>query len=28
MPSFSKAFQKTKGKLFPFGFLHLQRNSV
>jgi len=23
MPSFSKAFQKTKGKLFPFGFLHL-----
>lgn len=23
MPSFSKAFQKAKGKLFPFGFLHL-----
>jgi len=23
MPSFSRAFQKTKGKLFPFGFLHL-----
>lgn len=23
MPSFSKAFQKTKGKLFPFGFIHL-----
>ena len=22
MPSFSKAFQKAKGKLFPFGFLH------
>jgi GNAT superfamily N-acetyltransferase len=23
MPSFSEALQKTKGKLFPFGFLHL-----
>jgi ribosomal protein S18 acetylase RimI-like enzyme len=23
MPSFSKAFQKANGKLFPFGFLHL-----
>ena len=23
MPSFSKALQKAKGKLFPFGFLHL-----
>ncbi len=23
MPSFSKAFQKAKGKLFPFGFWHL-----
>ncbi|WP_394758389.1 GTP cyclohydrolase [Flavobacterium sp.] len=23
MPSFSKALQKTNGKLFPFGFLHL-----
>ncbi|WP_413531503.1 GNAT family N-acetyltransferase [Empedobacter brevis] len=23
MPSFSKAFQKTKGKLFPFGWWHL-----
>lgn len=23
MPSFSKAFQKAKGKLFPFGFLYL-----
>jgi len=23
MPSFAKALQKTKGKLFPFGFLHL-----
>lgn len=23
MPSFSKALQKTKGKLFPFGFYHL-----
>ncbi|HEY0046679.1 MAG TPA: GTP cyclohydrolase [Flavobacterium sp.] len=23
MPSFSKALQKTKGKLFPFGFLHM-----
>lgn len=23
MPSLSKAFQKTKGRLFPFGFLHL-----
>lgn len=23
MPSFSRAFQKTKGKLFPFGFIHL-----
>lgn len=30
MPSFSKALQKAKGKLFPFGFLHLlnaKRNS-
>lgn len=25
MPSFSRAFQKTKGKLFPFGFIHLLR---
>ncbi|WP_177733767.1 GNAT family N-acetyltransferase [Flavobacterium inviolabile] len=25
MPSFSKAFQKANGKLFPFGFLHLLR---
>ena len=23
MPSFSEALQKSKGKLFPFGFLHL-----
>jgi GNAT superfamily N-acetyltransferase len=23
MPSFSEALQKAKGKLFPFGFLHL-----
>ncbi|MEC4113811.1 GNAT family N-acetyltransferase [Myroides pelagicus] len=23
MPSFSRAFQKAKGKLFPFGFIHL-----
>ena len=23
MPSFSKALQKAKGKLFPFGFIHL-----
>lgn len=23
MPSLSKAFQKTKGKLFPFGFIHI-----
>ncbi len=23
MPSFSRGFQKAKGKLFPFGFLHL-----
>lgn len=23
MPSFSKAFQKANGKMFPFGFLHL-----
>ena len=23
MPSFSRALQKTKGKLFPFGILHL-----
>lgn len=30
MPSFSKALQKAKGKLFPFGFLHIlnaKRNS-
>ena len=27
MPSFSKAFQKTKGKLFPFGWWHLMRAS-
>lgn len=25
MPSFSKAFQKANGSLFPFGFLHLLR---
>ena len=25
MPSFSKALQKAKGKLFPFGFMHLLR---
>jgi ribosomal protein S18 acetylase RimI-like enzyme len=25
MPSLSKAFQKAKGKLFPFGFIHLLR---
>lgn len=25
MPSFAKALQKMKGKLFPFGFLHLLR---
>jgi hypothetical protein len=25
MPSFSEALQKSKGKLFPFGFLHLLR---
>ncbi len=25
MPSFSKALQKAKGKLFPFGFIHLLR---
>ncbi|MFV0140340.1 GNAT family N-acetyltransferase [Empedobacter falsenii] len=25
MPSFSKAFQKTKGKLFPFGWWHLMQ---
>lgn len=25
MPSYSKAFQKSKGKLFPFGFYHLQK---
>lgn len=25
MPSFSHAMQKAKGKLFPFGFLHLMR---
>jgi len=25
MPSFSEALQKAKGKLFPFGFLHLLR---
>jgi GNAT superfamily N-acetyltransferase len=25
MPSFSQALQKTKGKLFPFGFYHLLR---
>ena len=25
MPSFSEAIQKAKGKLFPFGFLHLLR---
>ncbi len=25
MPSFSKAFQKANGKLFPFGFIHLLR---
>ena len=23
MPSFSRAFQKARGKLFPFGFIHL-----
>jgi hypothetical protein len=23
MPSFSEALQKAKGKLFPFGFIHL-----
>ncbi len=27
MPSYSKAMQKAKGKLFPFGFYHLQRAS-
>ncbi|WP_306352714.1 GNAT family N-acetyltransferase [Flavobacterium sp. '19STA2R22 D10 B1'] len=25
MPSFSRAFQKANGKLFPFGFIHLLR---
>lgn len=25
MPSFSKALQKAKGKLFPFGFLHIMK---
>lgn len=25
MPSFSRALQKAKGKIFPFGFLHLQK---
>lgn len=25
MPSFSRAFQKANGKMFPFGFLHLLR---
>lgn len=25
MPSLSKAFQKAKGKLFPFGFIHILR---
>ncbi|WP_430612325.1 GNAT family N-acetyltransferase [Flavobacterium sp. JP2137] len=25
MPSFSKAFQKANGRLFPFGFIHLLR---
>ena len=25
MPSLSKAFQKAKGKLFPFGFLHIMK---
>lgn len=25
MPSFSRALQKAKGKLFPFGFLHLMK---
>ena len=25
MPSMSKAFQKAKGKLFPFGFFHIMK---
>ncbi len=25
MPSFTKAFQKAKGRLFPFGFIHILR---